>query len=263
MNKKEQGSTYRVNTLQLLSAVGYASTRQVARRVWGRCDEPARRMASRTLRWLLVHRLVVAKRDGVGVNKANNELLFALTQLGVDEARRHGPGLVSNKKHARDYLRHSHDHRTACNSVYAALPYIDCWSELEVRTGECPISSFHYSVDGMAYSKIPDLIAIDEDGCYEWLEVENSWRSEKDLMKVVDCMRAMFSRESSDIKRMHFVVTVAGARTIGQRLKKRLTHENDSGWSAPVRMLDARIIAQHVRVSVLDAQTLTLHGVPI
>lgn len=255
------GDMYRNYVMRFLSLVGYATTRQIAKDVWGRCDISSRKMAGRTLRWLSDKRLIVSKRDGQGVNKVNNELMFALTVLGAEEARRHGSPLVADKVHARDYLRHSHGHRTACNSVYVAWPTTaDIWSELQVRNGDSPIKEFPYFVDGVSTIKIPDLIASTGDGRFEWIEVENSWRSDKDLSKVVDCMRAMFKSDSK-IACMHFVVTVAGARTIGARIKKKLTHGLDSGWAASVRALDARIIANHIKVSVLDPETLTLQSV--
>jgi len=261
MNKKAQGDLYRNHVMQFLSIVGYASTRQIAKDVWGRCDISTRKMAGRTLRWLQEHRFIVSKRDGQGVNKVNNELLFALTAVGAEEARRHGSPLVADKVHGRDYLRHSHPHRTACNSAYVAWPTaMDIWSELQIRAGECPLNSFTYIVDGTHCTKIPDLIASTGDGCFEWIEVENSWRSDKDLSKVVDCMRAMFNGYSK-IKCIHFIVTVAGARTIGARLKKKLKHGPESGWAAPIRALDARIIAKHIKVSMLVPETLMLERI--
>lgn len=218
-------------------------------------------MASRTLRALLERRLVVSKRDGEGLHRANYELLFALTQAGANEVRNHGTELIADKVHARDYLRHAHEHRTACNSVYAAL----CgqrWSELQIRSGDCPLSEFCYRVGEEEFSKIPDVVAADDKG-FEWVEVENSWRSDKDLVKVVNCMRAMFLREKGRITCMHFIVTVPGARTIGQRLKRRLMHGPESGWARQVKELDARILAQHLRVSILNAATLELHPLPL
>lgn len=262
MNKRQMGATYRADTLLLLAATGYASTRHVARFLWGRCDESTRRMASRTLRWLLNRRFIVSRREGDGIAMANQELLFALTQAGVEVVRKLGSNLVAGKVHARDYLRHAHSHRTACNGVYAA--WSDrIWSELEVRAGDSPVSSFTYDLDGTEMSKIPDLIAQDGTG-FEWIEVENSWRSDKDLTKLVACMRDMFWPDSgSRITRMHFIVTVKSAMTIGQRLKKRLTHGPDSGWPRQVKEVDARILAQHLRVSVLDPETLELRSVPL
>ncbi|MGE8451231.1 MAG: replication-relaxation family protein [Pseudomonadales bacterium] len=258
MNKRNLGAAYRANTLLLLAAVGYASTRQVARSVWGRCDESSRRMASRLLRRLHEQRYVVRRREDDGIAMANQELLFALTQSGADEVRRLGSSLVAAKVHARDYLRHAHSHRTACNGVYVAWPNPSIWSELEVRVGEAPVTEFSYQMDGEKLGKIPDLIAADGRG-YEWIEVENSWRSEKDLVKVVECMREMFSHSSDPhITRMHFIVTVLSAKTIGQRLKKRLTHGPDSGWPRQVKELDARILSQHLRVSEFDSETLEL-----
>lgn len=257
MSKKRQGEVYRLAVLKLLSEVGYASTRQVARGVWKRCDISTRKMAGRTLRWLLKRNLIVSKRDGKGVLKVNNELLFALTTEGAKLARHYGSPLAAEKIHARDYLRHSHSHRTACNSAFVAWPTSPIWSELKVRASDCPINEFTYTLDGVESTKIPDLIAEAQVGGYEWIEVENSWRSEKDLMKLVECMRVMFY-QNNNIACVHFVVTVAGARTIGRRVKEKLTHSPTSGWPAYVKALDARIINNHIDVSILDPETLTL-----
>ncbi|WP_302132068.1 hypothetical protein, partial [Comamonas thiooxydans] len=174
----------------------------------------------------------------------------------IQGAISHSMPLVAEKLHARDYLRHAHDHRTACNSVYVAWPSDEIFTELQVRTGDCPLPSFTYRLDGQELQKIPDLIAGSEQ--LTWIEVENSWRSDKDLSKVIACLRAMFSDELTRIDCMHFVVTVEGAKTIGKRLKKKLTHGPESGWSAPVRALDARILGKHIKVSVLDQDTLML-----
>ncbi len=265
LSTQKRGAGYRVRALQFLAVLGYASVRQLARCIWGRCDASSRRMASRTLRALLVRRLVVSKRAGEGVNRVNYELLFALTSAGAEEARRHGVGLVACKVHARDYLRHAHEHRTACNSVYAALPGGARWSELQIRAGSSPVPKFEYGMteEGRTefFCKIPDLIITQPDG-YEWVEVENSWRSAKELDKVVDFMRALF-HEPSAITRIHFVITVAGARSIGGRLKARFTHTPISGMARKVRELDARILAAHLKVSELDLETLELRAVPL
>ena len=256
MNKRELGAQYRIKILCLLAVLGYATTRQLAKATWNRCDESTKKMAGRTLRWLQRNRLIVSKRDGEGVNKVNNELLFALTALGAEEARRNGSKLVADKVHARDYLRHAHGHRTACNSVYAAVQ-APAWSELQIRAGAGPFGQFKYRLEGQGVAKIPDLVVAVGDR-YVWIEVENSWRSDKDLTKVVECMREMFTRVPDRISCMHFVVTVEGAKTIGKRLRQKLTHGPESGWSAPVRQLDARILAEHLKVSMLDPEALTL-----
>lgn len=261
MNKRSQGALYRANILLLLATTGYASTKQVARGVWGRCDQSAVRMASRTLRWLFARRLVVRKREGDGVNLANHALFFALTQAGADAVRMQGSSLVASKVHARDYLRHAHSHRTACNSVYVAWPTLSVFSELEVQANEAPMREFRYMVDGVEHGKIPDLIA-GEHPSLVWMEVENSWRNEKDLNKIVCAVRAMFSTHSG-IAAVHFVVTSPSAKTIGQRLKKLLTHAPDSGWPRQVRELDARILEQHLHVSVLHEETLELQALQL
>lgn len=217
-------------------------------------------MASRTLRTLLERRLVVSKRGGQGVNRVNHEMLFALTQTGVEEVRRLGVQMANDKVHARDYIRHAHMHRTVCNSVYAALAGTRRWSELQVRSGESPVPKFDYLVKEQKLCKIPDLVMADGAG-FEWIEVENSWRNEADLIKVVDCMRVMFL-EPDSITRMHFVVTAVGARHIGQRLKKRLTH-TDFSFHPRIRSVDALILARHLRISELNLNTLELTDLPL
>lgn len=256
MNTKQQGKLYRKDVLTLLARVGYASTRQIAKGVWKRCDVSTRKMAGRTLRWLLDERLIVSRRESKGVINVNSELLYALTSKGAMEARRVGSPLVAEKIHARDFLKNSHSHRTACNSVFVALPNEVVWSELEVRARIPRLHSFRYTFEGTEISKIPDLIAVTPDNRWEWIEVENSWRSEKDLLKVRDCIRAMFRRESH-IAHMHFVVTVPGARTIGTRLTKLMSSENFDEFVLTGE-LDTRILENHIKVSILNHETMTL-----
>lgn len=257
MSKRTRGHAYRVNTLRLLARLGYASTRQVARAIWWRCDESTRKMAGRTLRWLLERGYIVTRRDGDSIN---GEQLSAVTAAGAAWLAEHGEPLPWGKAHARDWLRHAHSHRTACNSVYTAMcglfPDSVAWSELEVRAGLAPICKLEYCVDGIDTVKIPDLIADHANGV-EWVEVENTWRSDKDLQKMIESMRAMF-RSSKGISCVHFVITSPGAKTIGQRLHKAMTHDMDSGWPRQVKELDARILATRIKVSQLDPETLTL-----
>ena len=257
MSKRTRGHAYRVNTLRLLARLGYASTRQVARAVWWRCDESTRKMAGRTLRWLLEHGLIVTKRDGDSIN---GEQLAAVTAAGAAWLAENGDPLPYGKAHARDWLRHAHSHRTACNSVYVAMcglfPDTVAWSELEVRANLAPICKLEYSVGGVDTVKVPDLIADYATGL-EWVEVENAWRSDKDLTRMVESMRAMF-RSNKGISCVHFVITSPGAKTIGQRLRKALTHALDSGWPRQIKELDAQILANRIKVSKLDHETLTL-----
>ena len=269
MNKMMQGQENRENVLRLLSITGYATTRQIAKCCWGRCDNSTRKMAGRTLRWLLDRKLIVSKRDGSGSVKVNNELLFALTAAGAELSRRNGDPLVAEKVHARDWLRHSHQHRTACNSVYSAWHQdVDIWTELQVRAKVPPVYEFRYQVVVGPFApeiydtKFPDLIAEAGNGRYEWIEVENSWRSEKDLIKMVQCMQAMFMRVDK-FECVHFIVTVPGARTIARRLKQKLKLIADSGEYRHIKEVSARIILNHIRVSVLDPLTLTLTHIPL
>lgn len=255
---------HRKQILELLAVTGYATVRQVARRIWGRCDDSTRKLAGRKLRQLLEEGLIVSKRDG-GANKVSNEKFFALNRAGAKCVREEGSPLVAGKVHARDYLRHAHAHRTACNSVYCAWPAdVTIWTELQVRSGECPISAFNYSLAGGPFctgeameSKIPDLIADAGNGRFEWIEVENAWRSEKDLEKMVKCLQTMFLRDHR-FECVHFIVTTPAAKTIGKRLKKALTYALDSGEYRHIKEVSAHILAKHLRVWALEPFTLTL-----
>lgn len=259
MNTKKQGQSYRSETLRFLARVGYASTRQIAAAVWGRCTPSARKMAGRTLRALLASGFIVTRRDADSVN---GEMLAAVTAAGANALAEIGEPLPYGKAHARDWLRHAHSHRTACNSVFAAaastFPGADAWSELEIRAGNAPIAQLEYGFDGVRQGKIPDVL-LEHAAGFAWVEVENSWRSEKDLAKAVASMRAMTADKR--ITAIYFVITAPGAKTIGARLRKALTHAPDSGWPRQVKEADARILAQYLRVFALDSDTLELSPV--
>ncbi len=59
--KQQIGRRYRLMTLELLTRLGYATTRQVATGVFSDTEVSSRKMAGRTIRRL--------KRDGLIVNK--------------------------------------------------------------------------------------------------------------------------------------------------------------------------------------------------
>jgi len=247
---------YRTLVLEALSHVGYATTRQVAKMVWRECDDSSRKMAGRTIRWLRESGYIVTRRDDDSVN---GEMLVAVTAAGANWLARLGEPLPQGKAHARDWLRHAHSHRTACNSVYAAragLPGDRCaWSELEIRAGLSPLSQIEYQFDEQVLHKIPDVLFERLDGLV-WVEVENSFRSDKDMAKVVASMRRM--AVDKRIAEVHFVITAPGAKTIGQRLRKQLTHSPESGWPRQVKERDARLLATMMKVFTLNSETLEL-----
>lgn len=257
MSTQKQGHEYRANTLRFLARVGYASTRQVARAVWWKCTASTRRMASRTLGWLAERGLIVTRRDE---NSVAGEQLSAVSAAGATWLAEHGEPLPYGKAHARDWLRHAHSHRTACNSVYAAtgglFPDTSAWSELEIRASLAPMAQLTFTQDGTDIAKVPDVLIERHDGLV-WVEVENTWRSDKDLVKMVAALRAMF-HQPGRIREAWFVITSPGAKTIGQRLRKALTHGPESGWPRQVRETDARILERHLHVFILDGETLEL-----
>lgn len=259
MNKREQGMQYRVAALEALAHMGYATTRQIAMSLWGTCDGSSRKMAGRTLRWLSAKGYIVTKRDGDNVN---GEQLSAVTAAGANWLATNGNPLPFGKAHARDWLRHAHSHRTACNSVYSStmreLSPNCVWSELEIRAGLAPLTHINYSHDGTEQKKIPDVLLRLPKG-FVWIEVEHSWRSDKDLAKVVASMRAMISDKR--IAHACFVITSSSAKTIGQRLRKALTHDSQSGWPRQVKELDAKILSGFMSVSTLNNDTLEMQPV--
>lgn len=260
MNKKELGEHRRKRALELLARTGYASTRQIALFLHGSCTESTRRMTRNTMLWLAKNKLVVSRREGTGIINVNTELMFALNAAGVSAARDLGIEPPGGKLHARDYLRHAHSHRTACNSVFANLAAsgLECWSELEIQNEKAPLKRYEFwSSDGERLGKIPDLLVRLPQGL-AWIEVENAWRSEKDLQKMADAMRSLFEKEIAES--FFFYVTNPGGLKIGQRLIQKLTHGPDSGWAASVRMLDERLKSR-IAVAVVDPETLLFKSV--
>jgi DNA-binding MarR family transcriptional regulator len=263
ISKMEIGRGYRKNTLALLARLGYATTRQVAVGVLGGCNLIDRKHVSRILRRLLSMGLIVERREN---GNASGERLVALTRAGVAALAEEMP-LPGGRNHGRDWLRHMHKHRTACNGVWVALYrglVAPGWSEIEIRNGEAPahLSLFRYRSDGEIHQKIPDLLVeYDQDTRLPrpiWVEVENGWRGAKDFLKLVGFVRSIFNTKTPLIHEIWFVITAPGAHTIGKRLRAALSHDVTSGYAYQAKALDARILAHCIKIFRLDAQTLEL-----
>lgn len=264
-SKQQIGREYRAKTLKFLAHVGYATTRQIAMAVLGSCDMSGRKMAGRTIRSLFALGYLARKRDGDSVA---GEMMLALNRAGV-AALAELVEMPSGRAHARDWLRHAHKHRTACNSVYAAVTRgLDediGWSELEIRAGSAPakLSAFSYSDDdGINLQKIPDLLLHGFAGPI-WVEVENGWRGARDMQKLVWFLRSIFEHPAPLIDKVWFVVTASGAKTIGKRLHAALTHGPESGYPRQIRELDARILSERLAIFQLDADLLELTRLPL
>ncbi len=265
LSNQARSLRYRQHTLELLGRLGYGSARQIAKGVWGQLTPSTRKMASRLLGRLGKERLVVSKRDG---NSVNGEQLYALTKAGV---ARLTYALPLARGHARDWLRHAHAHRTMANSVFVAgnpvMRTVDDSlgiTELEIRSngGQSKSTRFEYEVDEQRHVKIPDVVFNHAQRV--WVEVENAWRSSKDMTKLVQFLRALFWYGAKDFDEVWLVVTATGAKTIGQRLRNALSHDDPlDGWPRQVKELDARLLQTHVKVWVLDADTLTLRPEPL
>ena len=248
MNKQEQGMEYRRAVMLFLARAGYASTRQLARSVWGACTASKRNMCGRTLRKLQELGLVVTRRDDDSVT---GEQLAALSQAGANWVTANcGEHLPGERPHGRDWLRHHYGHRTACNSVVAALhaqmPNFRIWSELEVRSGRAPIQEYRYKLpDNTEEVKIPDLVGERPDGSWVWFEVENSWRSTKDMQKLEAFMRTQFVTPKR-LRELWFVLTSDAAGSFGARLRQRLADQ------------EGQAVLAHVSIFTLDADSLQL-----
>lgn len=264
-SKAETGRRYRVRLLRTLAKLGYASTRQVAMAVIGECTLSARKMASRTIRWLLERGYIVEKRDDI-----NSERMVAVTAAGANYLAENGDPLPGGKAHARDWLRHAHSHRNACNSTYVSevrgLDIDIGWSELEIKSGAAPahLAAFEYSVDREPRIKIPDVLfnfSGDDGDNFVWVEVENCWRGADDFRKLIGFLRAIFSQPAPPISKVWFVISTPGAKSIGARLVERLGRP-DKLWDAH-RDLDARILANHIKIFSLNHDTLELEPRPL
>lgn len=257
-SKMEQGRQYRTKTLRVLGRLGYATTRQIARSVWGDCSHSSRQMASRTICWLLGEGLIVAHQD-----TAADERMIALTAAGARQLAEWGEPIPGGKAHARDWLRHAHSHRTACNSVFSTAAFnLDeaGWTELEIRAGRAPqsLSRFTYCLTGGGEErKIPDVLLKVKDDTPSWVEVENTCRSSTDLLKLADFIRDAYN--CALVSSVQFVIASPGATGIGRRIRKALTHGPESGYCRQVRELDALILESgFVQVSMLDHNELSL-----
>jgi hypothetical protein len=265
-SKQAIGQTYCIEVLQALTRLGYATTRQLAACIFGRCSLSDRKQISRVVGRLLKRKHVVEKRSA-GNN--SGERMIALTQAGVRELGK-SVELIGGKSHARDWLRHAHAHRTACNSIWASLFHRagPSWTELEIRSGVAPtaLSLYRFRMsDGTVQQKIPDLIVTSKGdpamAKTVWIEVENAWRGPKDFRKLIDFLRAMFNSGTPLVHQVWLIVTGAGANGIGRRLRTALTHGPESGSSARIKVLDAMILAERVNVFRLNADTLELNRV--
>lgn len=260
-SKAAVGRANREGTMLLLARLGYASTRQVARAIWSGCSPSNRKMAERTLRSLRDDGYILSRREDGGIH---GEQLSALNRKGTEHLSGIAVALPGGKAHARAWMRRAHSHRTACNSVFAALysraesPAVNLWSELEVCASLAPLNKFKFRQECVEQTKIPDLISKHSDGL-EWIEVENTYRGNTDFKKLVAFMRALFHPDASTrVVRVHFVIAANGANSIGARLRKAMTHDAHSAWPRQVKERDADILARRIRVSMLDAESLTL-----
>lgn len=243
-----KAADHRLRAMIALSRLGYASSRQLARIVWGKITASSLRQAQRMIAVLSDERLIVVRRDSMACQQ-----MVALTASGVRWLSFEIPG---DKAHARDWLRHAHAHRTACNSVFAAIgaPAYG-YTELEIQSQQAPCKSL--------YHKVPDLLLTDSSG-WTWIEVEHSYRSAKDFEKVIQWLRWVFHDGNSQVREVWFVITRPGASTISQRLQAALTHQDfRDGTARQIRELDSRILHQHLKIWRLDHDSLELEPVPL
>lgn len=262
-SKQQIGYQDRVAAMTLLTRLGYATTRQVARGTYGDCNPSTRNMASRMLRDLVRRGYLVEKREG---DTVNGERLVALTKAGVN-ALSQSAQLPAGRKHGRDWLRHAHAHRTACNSVFVAHLGLRApndyggRTELEIQCGLAPteLVPFKFRCDGELHQKIPDLLLDGANGAAStWVETENSFRSTRDFRKLIGFLRSVFSVPTPPVSKVLFVSTSPASRSIGARLRAALSHEHGSGYSRIVQDLDRRILDRHIEVMQLDPDRMTL-----
>lgn len=267
LNKQQQGEINRLRVLLYISKVGYASLKQIARAIWQRTDASALVMAGRTLKWLTEEKYIVTRRDTI-----KSELLVTLTKKGTRWLAERDFTLPDHREHARDWLRHAHPHRTACNSVHTCFytgnydnPGV--WSELEIRAQIAPVFEQKYVIQRDAFAlkeihtKIPDVIAESTTG-FEWIEVENCSRSEADFEKLILAMRQMRFAKDTQISNVHCIIASPAAERFSTRLKAYLSG-GLGAFSPAQQQLNLQLLKeQFIKISRLNHSDITLESLP-
>jgi hypothetical protein len=161
---------------------GWLKTRQIAALVWPESAEGGGySMAQRTLRRLKLARKVIAQIAPDGAT------IYALGRGGAQLLRETTE--IVEAKTTRDCMRYlsAYDHRALANDL--AISWIaqgkTAWTEHEVQTGRAPIRVLRGKIPDLLLDWSEKTVAADDEVVLAWVEVENAWKSNREMDKMI------------------------------------------------------------------------------
>jgi hypothetical protein len=223
--------------LWALHRFGYLTAAQISALVYAKHGQGLV-MARRTLRRIAERGLVLIQPGKL----INDEQHYALSLNGAREVFQLA-GVEART--GKDLLRIASPHRDACN--WAAIHmmregYPRVWTEREIQTGAAPVKYLG--------TKVPDVLAADQEGMVTWVEVEASRRGGRDMQHLVDwLLHTAFPptredtlislnppRDTYTLQDVRFVIAQPSAETFPARLHRAIASqgriENPYTWAA-------------------------------
>jgi hypothetical protein len=165
-----------------LHRFGWLKTRQIAALVWPKsADGGGYSMAQRTLRRLKLAHKVIPKLAPDGAT------IYALGRGGAKLL--HDYEGLEHAKTTRDCMRSlpTYDHRALANDI--AITWINkgntTWTEHEIQAGRAPVKVLRGKIPDVLLDWSEQTIAADGEVVLAWVEVENSWKSNRDMDKLL------------------------------------------------------------------------------
>lgn len=221
------GAQRKLAVLYFLARAGYATSRQLAYFCTGSTSKAKTNMLNRTLARMQAAGLIHERFD-----RLRTERFVALTAAGAQLAAAEIPALQGVAPKVRDNLRHVNAHRTACNGVLAY--YLRKYppeqghmvqSELEIASDKTQgRMQFWSEADHATLTKVADcIVRVRRDNEWQtyWLEMENCYRSPRDLLRLVAWCRQWY-RDGFRFRALVLMVGTPAAHSIGDRLLRAL-----------------------------------------
>ncbi len=182
-NTRQTAEKNEVIILAYLYRFGWLKTRQIAALVWPKsADGGGYSMAQRTLRRLKLAHKVIPKLAPDGAT------IYALGQGGAKLLRNYDG--FTEAKTTRDCMRSltAYDHRVFANDL--AIEWIAtgeyAWTEHEIQSGRAPVKVLRGKIPDVLLDWTEKTIAADDETVLAWVEVENTWKSNREMDKMLE-----------------------------------------------------------------------------
>ena len=165
-----------------LHRFGWLKTRQIAALVWPKSADGGYSMAQRTLRRLKLAHKVIPKLAPDGAT------IYALGRGGAKQLHDH-EGLEYAKT-TRDCMRSlpAYDHRALANDI--AIGWIaqgkKAWTEHEIQAGRAPLKVLRGKIPDVLLDWTEKTLAADDEIVLAWVEIENSWKSNREMDRMLE-----------------------------------------------------------------------------